>query len=1557
MKKFRIRNGFALILAMVFFMTMLTVDGTMTEGVDRESAEASSQSRVTEKVSESVEPGTGDGVFISGQENSTEMSPALLTEEAEVWDGTVDFSWYDSNQTEFYLSKPAQLAGLAALVNGRTDVNLSDDKISGDSSLLISHKIENFQLTGAGGGNQFATVYQGDASFDFAGKTIYLTEDMDMGGVYDASSGSWSGPNWTPIGGKYPMDTETGDYLIESFFNGVLDGQGHNIKNLYCNRFTQRGYAYSQAIGLVGYLGGLYDDEVLPEGWQPAVRNLTVSGDVYGRRMVGGIVGNVGSTDYGVVIENCANYAEIRNTDSKGVGGICGAGMGKGMIRNCYNRGNVTTTYSCPAGGICGRNGGMDLYNCYNTGIISSNGQKRGRGIGGHESGSYIVDNCFFLEGCDDDPDHPGYYSGTALNIQVSAEGMTEERMKSPEMIDALNGNGGIYVIDAGNRNDGFPVLYFQVQGYDSQTMHTIRLEQSDGGTIGLNGESTVPHGTVVQLTEDAAGGFIFQNFTADGNDFAGSFYTVLKDVTISGKFSVMKKGTVVLKNSDECTVSLRKTGVITNENGEAENVSRVQVRNGDAIYEGDALTATAHLRKGMEPEDSSREYTGAFRYFFQYSNREADTTERGTHKVNSSIQGGTLTVSAEPVTRNKNWAALADSSWYSGDREVYEIQSAEQLAGLALLVNTGTDFSGVTFNLTKDISLANSDGTKAVREWSAIGSGSANAFKGIFDGNGHVVSDMTAVSGGSYSGLFGYCRDAVIRNITVKGSSAAQGSAAGIAGHLNGGIITDCISRVEVTSTGQYAAGIASGLSNGAAVSRCRNYGTVSGTSSVAGIAGGSAQMTDQISDCVNYGDISGSSSLSGGTGGVAGILGGGVIRCANYGKVSGKGWYTGGLVGHSGSADTNTLNTSFIRDSYNQGEVLSENQTASAAVGGLVGYAQYLNMDNCYNTGGVALNNSTSSYRGSVAGRFYRSVYNRIDHTVVLTGSCDRVMDVDDSVLDYVHVNVLSASEMGTADFCAEMNDYAGDSVFTVDDYPVFFRLNENEMCTVVFTGDYSGSQKVRTGDSAALPPAPDGELYSFTVDGIPWNGNVVTGDTTVSVSKTHVWHTVSFYADNRFIAEVKYRKDDTSVKEPPIPEKTGYTAHWPEYSLNGDDVTVTAVYERQPLYGGSTIAENEVYSLAAGATGVITVSEDVHATLDGSEGAAEVQILLEKGASLTLKDVETSYNGSVLIFKGDNRLTLQGDNRVIGASSESNNPDPSILAEGSVIFDGAGCLYADARTGNTAMQLNPGAEMIVDGPKVKLFKYEKLGIDGGVLNGMDGSVIVNSGLLSSYSNSDNLFAVSIGSFTQNGGSVLFLCDDHEHSIRTNKVELNGGSFFAQGRSHEDPSVYYHHADAVECDGFSSAYNLTEVNVGSTGAPYTVSSGNTSVVDGAYQAVLFDEGKRFEITCGDTLYVWNRNGQNVTVTGVEGTDYTVMLSGNTVIASFAEELTPGAVIAGAAYDRDGFLVDYVSADVSPTVSFDMNLEDASVIRIHVLKSREDMTPLLPQTELALKS
>lgn len=175
-----------------------------------------------------------------------------------VWDGSVDISWYAEGETAFTLTTPAQLAGLAALVNGRTDEKVTKGRITGDASLLVSYSHEGTELTGSGGGNTSDTTYM--SAIDFAGVTISLGADMDMGGVYDTENKTWSGPNWTPIGGKYPLDTTTsGDcLLLDTRFNGVLDGQGH-IRSRTCTATVtlQRALHTANALGLWAILAAM----------------------------------------------------------------------------------------------------------------------------------------------------------------------------------------------------------------------------------------------------------------------------------------------------------------------------------------------------------------------------------------------------------------------------------------------------------------------------------------------------------------------------------------------------------------------------------------------------------------------------------------------------------------------------------------------------------------------------------------------------------------------------------------------------------------------------------------------------------------------------------------------------------------------------------------------------------------------------------------------------------------------------------------------------------------------------------------------------------------------------------------------------------------------------------------------------------------------------------------------------------------------------------------------------------------------------------------------------
>ena len=235
------------------------------------------------------------------------MVPMASAASAKPWDGTtIDVSWYSKTATEFYIATPEQFAGLAAIVNGIYNAEITT--VIGDASVIVANKAG--EIEDSGSQNKSTNVYYYGAD-DFNSKTVYLTADLDMGGVYNAATETWSGPNYMPIGGQYLMASEDVSTKLGSSFSGTLDGQGHYIRNIYCSRRSVNNYGDGQSVGLIGRLGVHDNDPLDMRSANAAVRNLTVTGYIYANRSVGGIVGKIGKTNGGAVIENCANFATV----------------------------------------------------------------------------------------------------------------------------------------------------------------------------------------------------------------------------------------------------------------------------------------------------------------------------------------------------------------------------------------------------------------------------------------------------------------------------------------------------------------------------------------------------------------------------------------------------------------------------------------------------------------------------------------------------------------------------------------------------------------------------------------------------------------------------------------------------------------------------------------------------------------------------------------------------------------------------------------------------------------------------------------------------------------------------------------------------------------------------------------------------------------------------------------------------------------------------------------------------------------------------------------------
>ena len=146
----------------------------------------------------------------------------------------------------------------------------------------------------------------------------------------------------------------------------------------------------------------------------------------------------------------------------------------------------------------------------------------------------------------------------------------------------------------------------------------------------------------------------------------------------------------------------------------------------------------------------------------------------------------------------NTDWYTKAEDGTGTADKP-YEINTAAQLAGLAQLVNGGTNFSGKTIKLAADIDLNN-------QAWTPIGNENGFdaelAFSGTFNGDGYTVSGLN-VPDTYFPGLFDQIStSAAVQNLIVKGSVTGGEKAYDIWGEAAGVV---CDNNGTVQNCGFY--------------------------------------------------------------------------------------------------------------------------------------------------------------------------------------------------------------------------------------------------------------------------------------------------------------------------------------------------------------------------------------------------------------------------------------------------------------------------------------------------------------------------------------------------------------------------------------------------------------------------------------------------------------------------------------------------------------------------------------------------------------------------------
>ncbi|WP_215655628.1 S-layer homology domain-containing protein, partial [Pseudoflavonifractor sp. MCC625] len=239
-------------------------------------------------------------------------------------------------------------------------------------------------------------------------------------------------------------------------------------------------------------------------------------------------------------------------------------------------------------------------------------------------------------------------------------------------------------------------------------------------------------------------------------------------------------------------------------------------------------------------------------------------------------------------------WDGTANTSWYDENETEFHLKTAEQLAGMAKLINDDVaNFKDKTIYLENDLDLGG-------HEWISIGDGANTAggsFQGVFDGQSHVVYNLYSHEGlksenkdnnnNLYrNGLFGSIYNATVKNLGIENADIVipmkDGSTYGkgiLVDWMTYSTINNCYTTGSITGGSyieKYIGGIAGFLNGKNSISQCYSTAAITGNydgeyyaeqegglepmdcwDSLGGIVGASYTGQVTISDCWFGGEI----------------------------------------------------------------------------------------------------------------------------------------------------------------------------------------------------------------------------------------------------------------------------------------------------------------------------------------------------------------------------------------------------------------------------------------------------------------------------------------------------------------------------------------------------------------------------------------------------------------------------------------------------------------------------------------------------------------------------
>ena len=345
-----------------------------------------------------------------------------------------------------------------------------------------------------------------------------------------------------------------------------------------------------------------------------------------------------------------------------------------------------------------------------------------------------------------------------------------------------------------------------------------------------------------------------------------------------------------------------------------------------------EALTAPQTIAAG-KPFVKVELGGGTF-YFRPQNNVVLEAGNRYTYTVKVNATGLTLegcTIGSWADGGGESGAAEDLGYIYDSNTKTYTVYNADGLMNIAELVNGGK--TDINITLDKNIDLTGKD-------WTPIGTGVLNSYKGTFDGGGHTITGLTVTTNDENVGLFGYLnRAGTVKNVVMEGIQITNnqingGSIGGVVGFSWGGTIENCSVSGSVSGT-VFVGGVVGAQWYGS-ITGCSSSATVKGMVDVGGVVGQTNGNTT-LTACYATGnvtlEIDPEKNIAGGS--LVGFNGGSsLLACYATGNVTSTGSSTGKVhIGGFLGDNYTTVTACYWKNNHEQGIGYNEESIAPEA------------------------------------------------------------------------------------------------------------------------------------------------------------------------------------------------------------------------------------------------------------------------------------------------------------------------------------------------------------------------------------------------------------------------------------------------------------------------------------------------------------------------------------------------------------------------------------------------------------------------------------------------